>query len=263
MTDARYVFDNAAEAPARQRFAALPRLYDPGTIRHLDRLGVRPGWRCLEVGAGGGSIALWLAERVGPTGHVLATDVDTRFLEPLAGPWLEVRRHDVTADPLPPAALDLVHARLVLLHLPERETALARLVAALKPGGWLLVEEFDSLSMPADAALDPEERRPRVLEALYRVMAARGVDLRFGRRLPGRLRAHGLVDVDAEGRVFLVQAGSPWAHLYRANLEQLRAAVTAAEGWTAEEFDRELAALDDPGLMRPSPVLWAAWGRRP
>ena len=96
MSDKGYVFDNAAERQARERFAALPRIYDPGTIRHLQALGVTAGWRCLEVGAGGGSIALWLAERVGPSGYVLATDLDTRFLEPLARPTLEVRRHDIT-----------------------------------------------------------------------------------------------------------------------------------------------------------------------
>jgi SAM-dependent methyltransferase len=188
VSGSRYVFDNAAEREARERFAALPRLYDPGTVRYLEALGVAAGWRCLEAGAGGGSVARWLAERVGPTGHVLATDVDTRFLGALAGPNLEVRRHDVTADPLPEAAFDLAHARLVLVHLPEREAVLARLVAALKPGGWLLVEEFDPLSMPPDPALNPTERRLRAWEAMYRLMANRGVDVRFGRRLPGQLQ---------------------------------------------------------------------------
>jgi SAM-dependent methyltransferase len=258
-----YVFDNAAESQTRERFAALPRLYDPGTVRHLETLGVDAGWRCLEIGAGGGSVARWLAGRVGATGHVLATDVDTRFLEAAAAPNLEVRRHDVTADPLPEAAFDLVHARLVLVHLPEREAVLARLVGALKPGGWLLLEEFDSLSMRPDPELNPTERYPRLFRAMHRVMGERGVDARFGRRLPGRLRAHGLTDVDAEGRVLLLQAESPWATLMKANLEQLRGPISAVEGLTAAEFDRELAFLDDPTLMNPASVMWAVWGRRP
>jgi SAM-dependent methyltransferase len=260
--ESRYVFDNAAEQQARKRFAALPRIYDSGTIRHLEALGVGEGWRCLEVGAGGGSIARWLAQRVGRSGHVLATDIDTRFLEVLAGPTLEVRRHDVTADPLPAAAFDLAHARLVLAHLPEREAALARLVEALKPGGWLLLEEFDSLSMPPDPALNPVERRLRLYEAMLRVMTERGVDLRLGRLLPGRLRAHGLTNVGAEGRVGLLRGETPWADLLKAGVEQLRAAIGASEGLTAEECDRELACLDDPDLMNPSPVMWAVWGRK-
>jgi SAM-dependent methyltransferase len=262
VSSSRYVFDNAADQ-TRERFTALPRLFDPGTFRHLEALGVSAGWHCLEVGAGGGSVARWLAERVGPAGSVLATDIDTRFLEPLAGPILEVQRHDITADPLREAAFDLVHTRLVLAHLPEREAVLGRLVRALKPGGWLLLEEFDSLYQLTDAGQNPVEGWPRAYLAMLRLMTERGVDLRLGRLLPGRLRAHGLVDVDGEARAFLVQPGGPWIDLLRANVEQLREPMRAAEGWSAEAFERELAALDAPDHINPSPLLWAVWGRRP
>jgi len=140
-----YVFANdAAEAPVR--LAALSALFDRGTVRHLKARGVGRGWHCLEVGAGGGTIARWLAARVGPTGRVLATDVDPRFLRTVRLPNLEVRRHDIAIDPLPRAAFDLIHTRLVLMHLPRREEALARMISALKPGGWLVVEELDSAS---------------------------------------------------------------------------------------------------------------------
>jgi SAM-dependent methyltransferase len=148
----RYLLDNAArEAPIR--FAQLSALFDPGTMRHLQERGVGPGWHCLEVGAGGGSIASWLADRVGPTGRVLATDIDPRFLEFLNFPNLLVQRHNIATDPLPQGAFDLVHARLVLMHLPEREQALARMISALKPGGWLIDEEYDSCSLLPNPAL--------------------------------------------------------------------------------------------------------------
>ena len=156
MSDTRYVFDNA-HAETRERFHALSDLYDGETIRSLQGVGVASGWRCLEVAAGGGSVARWLAGQVGSSGSVLATDLDTCFLESLAGPGIEVRRHDIVRDPLPDPAFDLVHARLLLVHLPERERALAKMVDALKPGGWLVCEEFDSLSMPADPARHPNE----------------------------------------------------------------------------------------------------------
>ena len=194
---------------------------------------------------------------------MLATDIDTRFLEPLAGPTLEVQRHDITTDPLPAAAFDLIHTRLVLAHLPEREAVLGRLVRALKPGGCLLLEEFYSLSLQADAARNRVEGWPPVFTAMLRLMSERGVDLRLGRPLPGRLRAHGLVDVDGEARGFLVQPGGPWVDLLRANVEQLREPMRTAEGWSAEEFEREVAALDAPDRINPSPLLWAVWGRRP
>ena len=108
----RYLLDNGRQEAA-DRFAALAALFDPTSTRHLERCGVGPGWRCLEVGAGGGSIATWLADRVGASGSVLATDIEPRFLTALAAPSLQVRRHDIGVDALPQGAFDLVHARLV------------------------------------------------------------------------------------------------------------------------------------------------------
>jgi ubiquinone/menaquinone biosynthesis C-methylase UbiE len=149
-----YLLANSGrEAPLR--FEALSELFDDGTIRHLEKCGVSRGWQCLEVGGGGGSIASWLADRVGPTGHVLATDIDLRFLETVKRANVEVRQHNIATDPLPEAGFDLVHARLVLLHLPKREQALERMISALKPGGWLVSEEYDSASMPPDPAVSP------------------------------------------------------------------------------------------------------------
>jgi 2-polyprenyl-3-methyl-5-hydroxy-6-metoxy-1,4-benzoquinol methylase len=121
----------------RARLAALEAHCDPWSIANLETLDIQPGWRCLEVGAGGGSIAAWLCERVGPRGQVVATELETTFLETISAPNLEVRRHDITCDPLEEAAFDLVHVRAVLAHLPARAAVLRRLVVALKPHGWL------------------------------------------------------------------------------------------------------------------------------
>jgi SAM-dependent methyltransferase len=257
-----YVFDNAG-AQAGARFSALGALFDPGTIRHLTDLGVAKGWHCLEVGAGGGSIASWLCDRVGAAGHAVATDIDPRFLAAADRPNLEVRRHDIAAEPLPEAAFDLVHARLVLVHLPERETALQRMASALKPGGWLLAEEFDSLSMRPDPAIAPGEVVLKTFDAMQRLMTERGVDLRYGRLLPGRLQAHGLVDVGAEGRLFMMRGGSPGAALCRANFEQLRDAMLESGLVTGEQVDADLRNLEDPHFRAPSQIMWAVWGRRP
>src|SRR5262249_46808189 len=128
-----YTLDNAWKH-ARERLALLEALTDPGTIRHLELIGVAPGWRCWETGGGGGSVAAWLCERVGPAGHVIATDLDTRFLAALRHDNLDVRRHDIVAKPPPEGAFDLVHARALLVHLTQREAVLDRMVAALRPG---------------------------------------------------------------------------------------------------------------------------------
>jgi len=127
-----YIFDNAAQQ-AGARLSALSEIFDHGTIRHLSARGVDQGWQCLEVGGGNGSVASWLSRRVGPTGRVVVTDIDTRFLETVRLPNVEVLRHNIVTDALPAGVFYLVHSRLVLLHLPERDQALRRMVAALKP----------------------------------------------------------------------------------------------------------------------------------
>jgi SAM-dependent methyltransferase len=248
-------------APAR--LAALAALFDPGTERHLQARGVGPGWRCLEIGGGSGTIAIWLAARVGPRGHVLVTDIDTRFFDSLKLANVEVRGHDVIADPLPTGSFDLVHARLVLHHLPNRDEALARMISAVKPGGWLLVEDYDKASMLADPEAGPGEVLLATQMAVLRFLDDRGVDRRYGRGLFARLRAHGLVGVGAEAQASMWHRESPGVDVLRAVFEQLREVLIAGNYVSPGQLEDDLARLDDPDFMMPSPVLWSAWGRRP
>lgn len=146
---------------AGTQLRALREAYDPYTTERLAGTGVGPGWRCLEIGAGDGSIARWLAHRVLPGGEVLATDLDTRRLASGAG--LRVLRHDIGQDPLPTGEFDLVHARLVLQHVPNRREVLARLRAALRPGGWIQIDEFDTSYAPA--LLTPDGAAGRLYES--------------------------------------------------------------------------------------------------
>src|SRR5713101_828306 len=105
----------------------LEAVLDPGTFSVLDTVGVDKGWTCCEVGGGGGSVARWLADRVGPDGHVVATDLSPRFLQEIDAPNLEVREHHIVTGPLEENAFDLVHSRDVLEHIPEREIVLDRM----------------------------------------------------------------------------------------------------------------------------------------
>jgi SAM-dependent methyltransferase len=258
----KYVFDNAGrQTPAR--FSALAHIYDAGTIRHLIEVGVNTGWQCLEVGGGGGSIAGWLSERVGTEGQVVVTDIDTRFLEKLGNRNLEVRQHDIALESLPEGTFDLVHTRLVLLHLPGRDEALARLVAALKPGGWLLVEEFDSLAIHADNEINSAETPLKTLSVLQQVLVERGADTRYGRKLPGRLRCLGLEQISAEGRISMWTTHSMGAQLLKANFEQLEDAMLISGLLTRMDFQNDLAKLDTEEFMVPSPIMWSVKARRP
>jgi SAM-dependent methyltransferase len=257
-----YVFDNSA-IQAESRLSALAAIFDPGTIRHIADIGVADGWRCLEVGAGSGSIASWLCDRVGFEGRVVATDLDTRFLELLPHGNLEVWRHDIAADPLPEAEFDLVHARLVLVHLPDRDQVLRRMAAALKPGGWLLAEEFDALSLQPDSAVSPTEKPLKSFSAMQAVMSDHGVDSSFGRRLAAHIRGCGLLDVAAEGRLFMVQGRSAGIDLLRNSMQQLRSEMIMSGQINEAEFAHDMDLLDDRDLLIPSPIMWAVKARRP
>jgi SAM-dependent methyltransferase len=259
-----YAFDNDWHHE-RERLAALEAILDPTTVRHIDALGIGEDRRCLEVGAGGGSIAAWLCRRVGATGHVVATDTNTRFLDALAAPNLDVWRHDVAVDSLPEAAFDLVHARAVLEHLPQRQAILARLVAAVKPGGWLLVEAADYTTWNAEPSADRETAAlfRRGSDAYLGFRRQVGLDTAFGSRLHHALRTAGLADVGAEGTIWPVTGGSTYAQVWRLGLEQVKSQVVAA-GFSSEvELAAYLALLDNPDFTWLGPIVMSVWGRRP
>jgi tRNA A58 N-methylase Trm61 len=116
----RYVHPTEKDDVELSRLTAQADILDPVTIRHLKTIGVAEGWKCLEVGAGAGSIAQWLTSRVGPTGKVVATDIDLRFLSRISAPNIEVRRHNILKDDLETGHYDLAHCRLLLMHLQRR-----------------------------------------------------------------------------------------------------------------------------------------------
>jgi SAM-dependent methyltransferase len=262
-TASGYLFDNRA-SQAGQRFDSLAELFNPVTFRHLDALGIAAGWHCWEVGVGGPSVPEWLSSRVGPSGHVLATDIDVTWTQRLAGGNVEVLQHDVAADDAPQGGFDLVHARLVLIHVPKREVALERMARALRPGGWLLMEDFDPAMQPL-ACVDVvgiEQRRANKVRAGVRaLLAQRGADLELGRRLPRLLREAGLVEVAADA--FMPLALTAGSELERANVNQVREGLIAGGHVTVEEIDAHLQAVEAGRLDLSTAPLISAWGRRP
>lgn len=260
---AGYAYDNTWTR-ARERLRGLEDRFDAGTIRHLEALGVGDGWSCLEIGAGGGTIADWLCRKVGRSGQVLATDIDPRFVEMLEHPNLSTRRHDVARDPLPESSFELVHARMVLSHVPARDEALRKMAAALKPGGWLLCEEGDNISVCLVSPSDDESVAVyRTVEsAVATVMAGHGHAYDYGRGLLAAFRALGLADTAAEGRLLPRTAGAS-ADVARLTVEQLRDEVIASRLATDAEVETYLALLHDPTFIALPLTLIATWGRRP
>lgn len=262
-TSAGYVLSNEW-LRERERLAALEAANDPHTIRNFETIGVAPGWRCLEVGGGGGSIVLWLASRVGPAGYVVATDIDTKFLDAIQAPNISVRRHDIIADELEPEAFDLVHARFLLEHLPARDTALARMVEALRPGGWLVLEDSDIDPQPfAQVDGGSESLYLRAIEAFSRFLASAGFDRSYGRKLGMLLRSYGLVDVRFEA--FCEEWGGqrPYTALLSLTFEQTRSGMLDTGLLTNEEFDEFLLLIARPEFYAMTALRCAAWGRKP
>lgn len=214
----------------------LEELFDPPTIERLDRVGVSAGWQALEVGAGRGSIAAWLADRVGPEGRVVATDLDTALLDGRGHAGVEVLRHDVLTDDFPPASFDLVHCRAVLVHVEEPERAVERMTGWLKPGGVLVAEE--PWTDVARLAPDPTEARA--------AGALKDIDGAFARRLPQVLRDAGLEKVRAEARLEFFAGGSQEAAFFRRVLEGAAVSLVAAGDLAREDVRRMQARLGDP-----------------
>src|ERR671937_42060 len=119
LTKPAYLLEHDWEQEPR-RLRLLEEHADPTSVRRLEATGVGPGWTCLEVGAGRGSIARWLGGRVGGSGHVVALDLDTSLLTDLDEPNIEVLEGDILDAELPAGSFDLIHARLVLMHIPQR-----------------------------------------------------------------------------------------------------------------------------------------------
>ena len=262
-----YIYD-PSWSEERRRLGDLEAILDPGTIRILKSIGIREGWRCLEVGGGGGSIARWLCGQVGSTGQVVATDLDPRFLLDIDAPNLEVRKHDIVREPIESDAFDLVHSRDVLEHIPEREQVLDTMVAALKPGGWLVAEDVDFVTALRGTEGFGEPDEWSVLEAKMWTAAVsstrqRGVDAEYGRRLPWRLRARGLEEIGAEMRGGLATAGTPGQELMLLSMTALRPMLIQLGALTEEEADRLIAHVQEPDFMGFAPFHVAAWGRKP
>jgi len=252
--------DDETARREHERLRVLARWRDPATIRALEATGIAPGWRCLEVGAGAGSISAWMAERVGESGSVLSTDVDLRFHAKPSGNT-EVRLHDVTSDPLPAAAFDLIHARAVLQHVAERERAIEHMVAALKPGGWIVVEEGDMRAFEAQPLPEP-------LSGLHQVMVRASAqqayrDPNFGTRVLRIFSDHGLVEVDAHGFVETMRAGEDSAEWWFLAVEHVRDRIVDAGVLSATDFDAALAMARVPGFLMLGPTSIQVSGRRP
>lgn len=250
-----YAFPHSEDDEARRLELFQERL-DPLTIRRIERLGIGPGAACLEIGAGRGSITRWLAERVGPTGRVTATDLQVEFLQADVPPNVQVLRHDIRLDTFPEGSFDLVHTRAVLMHVPDDPELLPRMVSWLRPGGWLLLEEPDFGMWLADA--DPVWRTHP--NSFSRTFPSGSVSR--GRMLLEQVPRLGLEAVGADAELDIIEPDTPLNEFYRLSMNTIGPAAVAAGVVTSEHAGAIAERLTDPGFLGCGFVYIGVWGRR-
>ncbi len=251
-----YAFPHSAEDESR-RLELLEQRLDPLTKRRIQRLGVGRTARCLEIGGGRGSITRWLSDVVGPTGRVVATDLQLGFLSAIDASNVEVIRHDIRTDTFPPGSFDLIHARAVLMHISPSVDLLGRIVTWLAPGGWVLLEEPDFGMWIGD--VDPVwATSPPSTQAAFPSLA-----LSQGRSLLRQVHQLGLEDVGADAEIDIIQAGTDLAEFYQLSQAALALPRVQVGALSPEQARALINRPGDDDFLACGFVHIGVWGRRP
>lgn len=254
----RAVFDHGRPEES-ERLALIEEEQDPYTTSRIEALGIAPDWQCLEIGAGKGSMAVWLADRC-PHGRVVAVDLDVSMVDAQGRKNIEVREMDISSETFATGSFDLIHARAVLTHLPNAQDICNRMAQWLRPGGWLFVA--DPASFPVDSS--PHALMRKIGAASTAVMSEMvGTDPYWARSYPIPLVRAGLVDIDAECRLRLMQGGTREAKMFELMLAQMEQPIIATGLVSAEEVASVRQQLLDPAFFDFPPAFVRAWGRRP
>jgi SAM-dependent methyltransferase len=259
MSEQLYILDNAS-ALEYKRLDLMSKILDPWTHGYLAALGIGPGWHCLELGGGNGSITEWLAETVGFSGSVMAVDINASLLELIPAPNVTVRQMDVRAGELPGSGYDLVTCRALLHQIAaDAPAVLAKMAAALKPGGWLLVQEPD---FHLAATTEPEAWAATWI-GLLEWGRRNGVDWFIGRRLPGLIDGLGLERTQAKTDVQNIRGRDRGALYFQLFFAEVRDRVLASGLVDAKTLYATTALLNDPTYWTQCWMMTAVWARKP
>jgi len=265
-----YPIERRAGEIERLRAQAAAVAGDAGVM--LDRIGVGPGWRCLDLGAGAGGILDLLSARAGPAGRVVGLDADATLLA-AARAWLarqgrlgNVRL--VVSDAYRPGvrdgSFDLVHVRFLASTAGLPEALIAAALALVRPGGVLAFQEPDTTTMSCHP---PHPAWDRLKDALQQAFEAVGGDTRLGQRLYRLVCGAGLADVQYRPFLIGVRSGQPLADLLPATAESLRGTILGRGILGEAELARALAAcrahLADPLTVSTTFLTVQVWGRKP
>ena len=241
------------------------------SARLFDQIGVREGWRVVEIGCGPQGCLGLLAERVGASGRVVGVERSAEQAETARGfvaanrlANVEVLAGDGRATGLPAGSFDLATARLVLVNVPEPEQIVAELVRLVRPGGFVALHEADSSTQRCDP---PHPAQTRLIALLERYAAMNGIDRSIGLRAPRLLREAGLEAVRVNPLVHVYPPGHGRRMLVLDFVANARERVLEKSLIAATELDELTAALrrhlDDPDTLVVSSLFLQTWGRKP
>jgi SAM-dependent methyltransferase len=241
-------FDNDAPA-APEQLSLLSQILNRETFSILGEVGAGHGWRCWDVGAGDGSVARWLAARGGTTGQVVASDLKPQHVPD--HPRIEKIAHDLTKDPWPEPKFDLIHARLLLMHLADKEAIAVQLAAHLRPGGALVLTDWFCGCAEEDLIISPvDEYTARVFQAyhdgVHKLGEQTGMDLAWAARTADVLSAAGYRDVTVRDYQAPGQGGEPTARLARLHSFMLEPFLLSQTDLTAADLAVIRETLLDP-----------------
>lgn len=254
----KYVWQHHIEGEA-DRLQLMSSILDPSSCYHLLQTGVSTGWNCLEVGAGNGSLSRWLAERVGPAGQVLATDLHPDLMEGLGASNLKVATLDVVHDDPDGAPFDLVAVRALLHHLPERRAVLSRLVSWLKPGGWIFVHEPDFYPV---ATVEPASQKA-LWDAFLLWATGQNIDYFVGRKIAPWLQEEGLGRISSEGHVALYNGGSDFARWWELGLREISDRLKGEGAVDQRSLDEFFKLAQDPSYWTMTIAFTATIAQKP
>lgn len=249
------------------RLRAQARVWETATARLLDRIALPTGARCLDAGCGPGETMRLLSQRVGPTGHVTGLDSDAGLVETTRSHLpdnCDIATADLRRDPID-GEYDLVFARLLLFHLPERVEVLRRLWDAVAPQGHLVVQDYDltaACAVPSAPGVDD------VASLVIESFTAAGCDVQAGLKLPTFLKDAGIGTADGtdvSGILIPLRQGAPMlGHVLRSLLPSAigRGVTTQDKAEGALERMNEDAAAD-PDRPMLWPLMAGIWKTRP
>lgn len=248
MSENKYVFTDTQLNSELERLRMLERVCDPLSQRLILSTGLTRGWQCLEVGAGAGSIVKWMSEIVGTSGRVIALDIDTRFIESISLPNVEIVRDDI-CNPnlsLTKNSFDLIHVRNILIHLADFRVALSKILDLLKPVGWLVVEEPDFSATRAIIGNDRDcQAVDRVNNAIRQMFGDRGLNYSLGILLPSIFQQLGLQIQMVENDVPIVNGSSDVATMMKMSAMQLKEKYLATGKASEEDLERYCQFADN------------------